>query len=81
MRSGAVGYPAFEFETDQHLEAVGDVVVALTPAVATPWTIASWLCSSKPTLAKRNPLAAIDAGEADQVQQLARQWANHLSQR
>ena len=77
MRSGAVGYPAFQFDTDQRLAAVGDVITTFNPAVASPWTIASWLCSEQPSLAGRTPLAAIDTDEADQVQQLAQQWADH----
>jgi hypothetical protein len=75
MRSGAIGYPAFQFDGRRVLAGLGDIVVLLGPSVETPWTIGSWLTSPQPALGGARPIDRLRAGEIDTVMSAAR----HLS--
>lgn len=72
MRSGRVGYPVFQFRGQVPLEGLGEIVTILTPAVATHWTIASWLTSPQPQLAARRPLDELRRDNIDGVATAAR---------
>lgn len=79
MRNGDVGYPVFQFDGRQVLTGVRDVVEVLAPAVATPWTTASWLTSAQPELDGDSPLAALRAGRVGDVVSAARRFARALA--
>lgn len=79
MRSGGVGYPAFQFDGRRLLPGVGEVVRTLSPVVETSWTIASWLTSPQPALAGSTPLERLRAGEVDAVVGAARHFAQALT--
>lgn len=72
MRSGAVGYPAFQFDGRVLVPGVAEVVKALMPAVETPWTVASWLTSPRSGLGGRRPIDALRQGQVDDVLAAAR---------
>lgn len=78
MRSGTVGYPAFQFDGRTLVAGVRDVVRILTPAVATPWTAASWLTSPHAGLDGVGPIDALRAGRVDDVVTLARRTATRM---
>jgi len=79
MRNGEIGYPAFQFDGRRVLPGLRDVVRTLAPAVATNWTIASWLTSATDELDKHTPLEALRAGEVEPVAELAERFATALS--
>ena len=75
LRSGEVGYPVFQFDGRRQLPGVRDVIGALAPVVATPWTIASWLTSPSADLDGQTPVAALRAGRVDDVTVAADRFA------
>lgn len=75
MRSGAVGYPVFQFDGRRLLPGIDEVVAVLGPAVETPWTIASWLTSPQPALDGATPLTELRADRTERVVDLATQTA------
>lgn len=79
MRDGTVGYPVFQFDGRRVLPGVRDVVEALSPVVATPWTIASWLTSPHDYLDGARPIDALRAGRVHEVATLARRAAQALA--
>lgn len=79
MRSGRVGYPVFQFDGDTPVSGIREVVEILTPAVATPWTIASWLTSRQPDTG-HTAMELLRAGHVDEVVTAARRSANQMSQ-
>lgn len=79
MRSGAIGYPACQFDGKRLLPGVSDVVAALSAVVETPWTIASWLTSPHRALEGARPLDALRAGAVDEVVAMAEQTAAALA--
>lgn len=79
---GQVVYPVFQFDGGHQFEGVGEVVRTLTPAVATSWSIASWLTSPLDALEGRAPIDVLRDGDADSrsmVHVLARRAARNLS--
>jgi hypothetical protein len=80
MRSGDVGYPVFQFDGRRVLPGVREVVMALAPAVATPWTIASWLTSPHEDLhGGWTPLEGLRKECVDEVLALARRTARSMA--
>ncbi len=79
MRSGDVGYPVFQFRGRRQLPGVREVVMELTPAVATAWTIASWLTSPHDHLDGSTPMEALHDERAEEVVALARRTARALA--
>lgn len=78
MRSGRVGYPVFQFDGDVVVKGVRDIVEILTPAVATSWTIASWLTSPQPDTG-HSAMELLRAGRVDDVVAAARRSASRMS--
>lgn len=78
MRNGDLGYPVFQFEGRRQLAGIREVIRTLEPAVASPWTTASWLTSPAPELDDRTPLAALRGGDSEWVIALARRTAAAL---
>lgn len=72
QRSGEIVYPAFQFDGHRLLDGISEVVAAMRPAVATTWTIASWLTSPQPSLDGDRPLARLRARDPDPVVEAAR---------
>lgn len=79
MRSGHIGYPAFQFDGPRQLAGVGEVVDVLGPVVASQWTIASWLTSPQPDLDGRRPLGLLREHRVDDVVSAARRAARSLA--
>lgn len=79
MRSGAIGYPAFQFDGRRVLPGIAEVVAQLAPVVETAWTVASWLTSLQPALHGARPLDRLRAGDVDAVTSAARQVAIALA--
>lgn len=79
MRGGRVGYPVFQFDGDTLVKGVREVVEILTPAVATPWTVASWLTSRQPDTGT-TAMELLRADKVDEVLTAARRSANGMSQ-
>jgi len=79
MRSGQLGYPVFQFDGRGVLRGVPEVVRTLTPAVASSWTIASWLTSPQPAWQGARPLDRLRSGEVDDVAAAARRMALSLA--
>lgn len=79
MRDGEIGYPVFQFDGRRLVPGLRDVVRILAPAVATNWTIASWLTSPADDLNQRSPLDALRSGEIEAVAALARRFAAALN--
>lgn len=67
LRSGQLGYPVVQFDGRRVLPGVREVVTTLAPAVATRWTIASWLTSPQPSLEGDRPVDRLRAGDLDAV--------------
>ena len=59
MRSGHIGYPVFQFQAGRQIEGLGAIVRLLRPAVATEWTIASWLTSPNVDLGGDTPVEGL----------------------
>jgi hypothetical protein len=79
MRSGAIGYPAFQFDGRQQVPGLGAIVEVLLPAVETSWTIASWLTTPQPDLDGNRPLDLLRRGNPIDAYAAARRFANGLS--
>lgn len=79
MRNGSLGYPAFQFDGHQQQAGVREVVTVLSPVVATPWTVASWLTSGNAQLDGLRPIDALRAGRIDEVVTLAHRAARDLA--
>lgn len=79
MRSGTPGYPVFQFDGRTILDGISQVIVQLSPAVATPWTIASWLTSPQPTLDDQRPVDLLRDRQIDPVVTAARRFAAALA--
>lgn len=79
MRSGAVGYPIFQFDGRRVLSGVREVVIALRPAVATTWTIASWLTSPQSRWGGARPLDRLRAGDVEEVLSAAKGMSQSLA--
>jgi hypothetical protein len=79
QRDGYSAYPVFQFDGDAILPGVEQVVLELTDAVATTWTIASWLQSPDADLGGRRPHEELVRGNVTTVVTAARQWAAALS--
>lgn len=79
MRNGQVAYPVFQFDGRRVLPGIREVVDTLTPAVATAWTIASWLTSPQPSLDGAAPLERLRAGGVDVVLAAARRTARSMA--
>lgn len=74
--TGAVVYPAFQFNRSAQVSGVSDVVAALSPALL-PLSIASWLAGANRFLGGRRPIDLLraDPPAAQQVLAAARQLA------
>lgn len=79
MRSGAVGYPAFQFDGRRQVPGVGLVTSLLGQVAETPWTIASWLTSPQLTFDGHTPIDRLRAGEVDAVVTEAKRFAGALA--
>jgi hypothetical protein len=79
LRSGTIGYPAFQFDGRQQTPGLGAIVEPLLPVVQTSWTIASWLTSPQPDLGYDRPLGLLRSGRAVDAYAAARRFANGLS--
>lgn len=79
MRSGAIGYPAFQFDGRRLLGGLADVVAMLNPVVETPWTVASWVTSAQPALGGARPIDLLRAGDSDPVMAAVRRLAAALA--
>jgi hypothetical protein len=77
QRDGQTVYPAFQFDGNQPVDGLQTVVFELTPRVATPWTIASWLTADHQGLGR--PIDGLRRGNVTLVVQAARQFAGSLS--
>ena len=75
MRDGRVAYPVFQFEGDRILPGIQNVVLALSPAAATTWTIASWLTNPSSDLGGKTPLERLRRGDVSDVTQVANRLA------
>lgn len=75
MRNGTVGYPVFQFQGDRLVSGLRQVVLELSPVVATSWTIASWLTSPSADLGGRTPLEVLRRGDVNVVVPVARRVA------
>ena len=78
MRDGSVGYPVWQFDGDRPLPGVRQVVLELETAVASTWTIASWLTSANQDLDGQTPLAWLQHGEVTPIVTAARRVAHRL---
>jgi hypothetical protein len=78
MRSGGIGYPVFQFDGRRMLPGVAEVNAILGPAVATSWTVASWLTSAQPALNGATPLERLREGDVEGVTLAARRFASAL---
>lgn len=79
LRNGQLGYPVLQFDGRQVLSGLREVVATLTPAVASAWTIASWLTSPQPSWDGARPLDRLRAGEVDDVVAAARRMAQGMA--
>lgn len=80
MRSGRVGYPILQFKGKRPIDGLADIVRLLGPAVATDWTIASWLTSPNADLGGDTPIEALRTGRhAESVGDAARRFAAALT--
>ncbi|CAN5844063.1 hypothetical protein BH23ACT2_BH23ACT2_05260 [soil metagenome] len=79
MRSGAVGYPALQFDGRRVLPGIAEVVERLAPVVATNWTIASWLTSAQPSLGDATPIDLLRARRVEPVVAAAGRFAEALA--
>lgn len=79
LRSGQLGYPLFQFDGRRLLPGIRQVVGVLAPAVASTWTIASWLTSPQPVFDGASALERLRAGEVDQVVAAARRTGRSIS--
>lgn len=80
QRNGRVAYPVFQFDGDRVLPGIQQVVLTLAPAVATSWTIASWVTSPHPGLGDRTPLDQLRRGQVTPVVNAAH-WSAAALQR
>jgi hypothetical protein len=72
-------YPLWQFgPTSQPLQGIAEIIETFAGAVATPWTIASWLVSEEPELDGKPPIEALRRGEAGTVLAAARHYAERL---
>lgn len=78
MRSGTIGYPVFQFDGRAQVPGVAEVVEILTPAVATSWTVASWLTSPLAPLEDRRPIDVLRSRGEREVAAAARSFAAAL---
>ena len=78
MRDGSLGYPVFQFEGERLLPGIRQVVLELSSAVATSWTIASWLTSPQADLDGATPLEQLNRGQVTPVVRAACRAAVHL---
>jgi hypothetical protein len=76
QRDGRIVYPIIQFDGAGVLPGIPQVVMELTPVVASPWTIGSWLTSPNPELDHVRPYEALRRGELSAVVQAARQFAS-----
>src|SRR4051794_986708 len=80
MRSGRVGYPLFQFRGSRPIDGLAAIVRRLRPAVATEWTIASWLTSPNAELEGDSPIKALRSKRrAESVTVAAERFAAALS--
>ncbi|MGH9119175.1 MAG: hypothetical protein ACRD0A_15230 [Acidimicrobiales bacterium] len=77
--SGRLVYPAFQFNGNDVLPGVVDVLAVARPDPVTAWTVASWLTTPDPVLGGRTPVAALRDGDADAVLVAARDMADGLA--
>ncbi|MGH9113865.1 MAG: hypothetical protein ACRDZN_16435 [Acidimicrobiales bacterium] len=79
LRSGTIGYPAFQFDGRQQTPGLGAIVELLLPVVETSWTIASWLTSPQTDLDDARPLDLLRSGHAVDAYAAARRFAHGLA--
>jgi hypothetical protein len=77
-RDGQGGYPVFQFDGRRPLPGIRDIVHLLAPAVASTWTIASWLTSEQPSRGGQRPLDRLRAGDTEAVLAEARRMARAM---
>lgn len=78
QRDGRTVYPVFQFEGAAVLPGIQQVVQELSPAVASTWTVASWLTSPNADLGAP-PLDALRRGDVTLVVQAARRFSAALA--
>jgi hypothetical protein len=72
-------YPLWQFgPTSQPLPGIAEIVEALAGAVATPWTIASWLVAPEPELDGKAPVEVLRKGDTGTALAAARHYAERL---
>lgn len=77
--SGRVIYPAFQFSGAGPLPGLDAVLDALPAALASRWTVASWLVSPQVDLRGDSPVSLLTEGSAVAVLSAARSWARSLA--
>jgi hypothetical protein len=72
-------YPLWQFgPTSQPLPGIAEIVETFADAVATPWTIASWLVAEEPELDGKTPIGVLRSGDTGTVLAAARHYAERL---
>jgi hypothetical protein len=79
QRNGKTVYPVWQFDGATVLPGIQKVVLVLTPAVASPWTIASWLTSPNAELDGLRPYEELRHGNLTPVVEAAQRWATALN--
>jgi hypothetical protein len=69
----------FQFDGDRVVDGLRTIVREMSPAVATHWTIVSWLTSSQPDLDGDRPIDRLHRGDVTLVVAAARRTAAALS--
>jgi hypothetical protein len=72
-------YPLWQFgPTSQPLPGIAEMLETFADAVATPWTIASWLVANEPELDGRAPIEALRSGDTTTALAAARHYVERL---
>lgn len=79
QRNGGTVYPMFQFDGASVLPGIQKVVLVLTPAVASTWSIASWLRSPNPEFGGLRPYDELRRGNVIPVVEAAQRWATALN--
>jgi hypothetical protein len=72
-------YPLWQFGLgSQPLPGIAEIVATFAGAVATPWTIASWLVGAEQELDGKAPIEVLRSGDAGTALAAARHYAERL---
>lgn len=77
--NGRLAYPTFQFDGDQPVLGLAEVLAVLDERLVSRWTVASWLVTEHDELGGGRPIDLLFERRTDEVLAVARRWAAALA--